>query len=126
MEAVRYVMANVGRPLKFRSKEELQQKIDEYFESCLEQNKPYTVTGLALALDTTRRTLLDYEQRNDDFSHTIKKAKLICENFAEEQLFTNKHTAGVIFNMVNNYNWKNKQDTDLNVTSDKKLEDFFK
>jgi DNA-packaging protein gp3 len=122
-------MSEVGRPLKFSSIEELERLIEDYFDSCYEDlieydsegaiksstrvlKRPYTITGLALALDTSRRTLLDYEARNDEFSHTIKKAKLRCENFAEEQLFTSRNTAGVIFNMKNNYGWVDKQDID--------------
>ncbi len=111
-------MADVGRPLKFASVEELQSKIGDYFDSCQDEDgalvKPYTITGLALYLDTTRRTLLDYEKRDDEFSHTIKRAKLRIENFAEESLFTSKQTAGVIFNLINNYDWSNKQDVAVN------------
>lgn len=146
----------VGRPEKFQSVEELQKLIDAYFESCEEEVwtkkldpetgevtgwepqydrhgnimkrmvKPYTISGLALALGTSRRTLLDYEQRNDDFSHTIKKAKARCEEFAEEQLFTSKNTAGVIFNLKNNYeSWVDKQEQKIDATVTKKLEEFF-
>lgn len=113
-----------GRPLKFKSVDELQEKIEHYFESCHNMNgdliRPYTISGLALALDTSRQTLLDYEDK-EEYSDTIKKAKAKIENFAEEQLFTNRNTAGVIFNMVNNWGWRNKQDveaktdTELNI-----------
>ena len=132
----------VGRPMKFQSVEELERKIEEYFDSCYEEvwykekdeqtggerwvpvydrygeikkqlARPFTITGLALHLGTTRRTLLDYEERNDEFSHTIKKAKLRIENFYEEQLSINKNTAGIIFNMVNNYGWVNRQDNNV-------------
>jgi DNA-packaging protein gp3 len=124
------------KPLKFKTVKELQNKIDAYFESCYEEIwkkdaegvwqpvtdkdgnilksmvKPMTVTGLALALGTTRETLLDYEDR-EEYSDTIKRAKLMCENFAEEQLFTSKNTAGVIFNLKNNYKrWVDKQEVD--------------
>lgn len=111
----------ITKPLKFKSVEELQEKIDNYFESCWEEDddgkrkqvKPYTVTGLANYLDTTRETLLDYEKR-DEFSDTIKRAKSKCEQFAEEYLFTGKNTAGAIFNLINNYKrWENKKNTDL-------------
>jgi hypothetical protein len=104
-----------GRPLKFKSVKELQMQIDNYFESCDEKGRPYTTTGLALALDTNRHTLLDYEEK-DGFSHTIKKAKLKIENYAEEALYTSKQTAGVIFNLVNNHKWINKQDITQNGT----------
>ena len=126
-----------GRPLKFESAEELQEKIDLYFKDCdphiedveilkdilgsdgkptgdvegritqrITKQKPYTITGLALALDTTRETLLDYEAK-DEFSDTIKKAKQRCHNYAETMLF-NSNPAGPIFNLKNNYGWRDK------------------
>lgn len=81
---------SVGRPLKFESAEVLQQKIDEYFDSCEEEvwnrvfkdgkptgqwepqldrngqtvrvpTRPLTITGLAVHLGTDRKTLLNYE-----------------------------------------------------------------
>ena len=101
----------VGRPLKFNTVKELQGKIDKYFESCKKENRPLTITGLALALDTSRKVLLEYEER-EEFSNAIKKAKLMCENYAEEFLFTSRQVAGTIFNLKNNYGWKDKQDVE--------------
>lgn len=95
---------------KFKSVKQLQAAIDKYFLECEQKGKPYTVSGLAYALDTTRRTLLDYEEK-DGFSHVIKKAKSKIETFNEEMLY-NKDvpTVGVIFNLKNNYDWKDKQE----------------
>ena len=98
----------LGRPLKFKTAAQLQKKVDEYFDACAEHKIPPTITGLALALDTTRQTFIDYEGR-DAFTDTIKKAKLRCENYAEIQLFRGRNVAGVIFNMKNNYGWKDKR-----------------
>jgi hypothetical protein len=140
----------MGRPLKFKSVEELQDKIDAYFAECdphvsvttewveardssgqLKKDEnglnylvevthhkktdqvPYTITGLALALDTTRETLLDYEDRQE-FSDTVKKAKLRCEHYNEQMLFTNSPT-GTIFNLKNNYGWRDKTEQDLSI-----------
>jgi hypothetical protein len=113
-----------GRPLKFRTAKALQKKIDEYFDSCdnrttkvltktgaivdMPDPKPYTITGLALALDTSRQTLLNYEER-EEFFDTIRKAKLRIENYVEESLWTPKITSGVIFNLKNNFAWVDKQ-----------------
>lgn len=94
------------------------------------QQVPYTITGLAHALGTTRETLLDYEDR-DEFSDTIKKAKLRCENFAEMQLFSNSPT-GTIFNLKNNYGWRDKTELDGNLNvkevklSDKQAEQLLR
>ena len=80
----------VGRPLKFKTPEELQRKIDKYFENCRTEKRPFTITGLALALDTCRKAILEYEER-EEFSNAIKKAKLMCENYAEEYQIGRAH-----------------------------------
>jgi len=104
----------MGRPLKFKTPKEIEKKANEYFKECDEKEKPYTITGLAIALDTDRKTLLNYEDR-DDFFPTIKKIKQKVENYAEERLFTGSNTAGVIFNLKNNYGWVDRQEVDANV-----------
>ena len=107
----------MGRPLKFQSVEELQKAIDKYFIDCDTKEKPYTITGLALALDTTRQGLINYENK-DGYYDTIKKAKLKVEGYAEEQLFKGGNTAGVIFSLKNNYNWVDKQEIKADVDQD--------
>jgi hypothetical protein len=159
-----------GRPLKFQSVEELQQKITEYFDGCfdykrdmfggriqdkvcvgeiikkdgtvqkkwenkgfvMEQVKAFTVSGLAVYLGTTRDTLIDYEsgryddkldseltdeerlinEQVDKFSDTIKAAKSKIYAYTEESLFGRAAT-GSIFSLKNNYNWKDKTETDI-------------
>ena len=103
----------VGRPLKFKNEKELQKKIDAWLKSCKKEKRPLTITGLALALNTSRDLLVDYGNR-DEFSYTIKRAKLLCENYAEESLFLGKNVAGAIFNLKNNYGWKEKQEIEHN------------
>lgn len=101
----------VGRPPKFSSVEELEEKIEKYFKDCDEKGDPYTMTGLALALDTTRETLLDYKDK-DEYSYSIKRAKTRCEAYAERHLFNGKNgVVGAIFNLKNNYSrWVDKQE----------------
>ncbi len=122
-----------GRPPKFKSIEELQTRIDKYFASCwtqkrdkfgnpiyekdkrgrktnkkvLVQSIPYTIAGLATTLDMTRQSILNYE-RQDEFFDTIKRAKQRCEAYAEESLFIGKNPVGAIFNLKNNYGWRDK------------------
>jgi len=100
-----------GRPLKFSSPDEVMTKGLAYFDYCDSNSKPKTITGLALALDTTRETLMDY-QNKDEFSDTIKALKLRCENYAEEQVFVGKNQAGAIF-ALKNYGWRDKNETDI-------------
>ena len=104
-----------GRPLKFQDIDKLKKDIDDYFKECDENNRPYTVSGLAYALDTSRRTLLDYEYKDDEFSHTIKKAKDKVESYAEERLYNGGNATGIIFSLKNNYNWQDKQEIEAKV-----------
>jgi hypothetical protein len=110
-----------GRPPKYKTKEEMQKKIDKYFEQCDRMNEPYTVTGLALALDLDRKALINYGE-NEEFSNTLKKAKLKVENWLEKNLITGQGNAtGIIFNLKNNYGYKDKQEIDANVNTDIKV-----
>jgi hypothetical protein len=126
-----------GRPLKFESPEELQTAIDEYFAKCDEGEEievydkkkqevvkikrpiPYTITGLALALSTTRQTLIHYEER-PEFLDTIKEAKTKCENWVELQALRSELHPGIACFVLKNYDWTDKQEIDnthtLNVT----------
>jgi len=101
----------IGRPLKFKSLEELKKKIDEYFKETDIQK--YTITGLALALNTCRQTLLNYEEK-DEFLDTIKRAKLIVENAYELSLRENGK-AGDIFGLKN-FGWKDKTEVDQTIS----------
>jgi hypothetical protein len=100
--------AKVGKPLAFKSVEELQLKIDDYFKHCDENDKPYTICGLANHLGVTRQTLLNYQGKEEYFD-TIKKSKNRCEQYAEEFLFSGRQVAGAIFNLKNNYGWHDEQ-----------------
>ena len=106
-------MTNVGRPPKFSSVEQLESLIDQYFKACDALQRPYTITGLALYLDTTRETISDYKEK-PEYSDSLKRAKLRCENWVEEGALTNKVNAtSAIFNLKNNYGWKDKTESDV-------------
>jgi hypothetical protein len=137
-----------GRPLKFETVAEMKQKINDYFNACDPHTKmtriisghndsgkaiwadaeimteqiPYTITGLARALKTTRETLLDYESgkydNKDDtdaagehFSDTIKDAKLRVQDNVEI-MSLNGAGAGTIFWLKNNAGWRDRQEVD--------------
>lgn len=102
-----------GRPLKFKTPKELEEKINLYFEECKEQKKKPFITELAYFLDTTRETLSDYKEK-DEYSDSIKKAKLRCEIELERNLLEGKvNPTGSIFNLKNNYGWKDKTEQDI-------------
>jgi hypothetical protein len=103
------VMAEpVGRPLKWKTVEDLQAQIDAYFTDTPKEE--WTITGLAIALDTSRKVLVEYVGR-DDYSNAVKKAKMKIENGYEIDL--KKHgRSGTIF-ALKNFNWSDKQELDV-------------
>lgn len=115
------VIQLVGRPLKYTSVEDMQRDIDKYFVECDEKGKPYTVSGLAYALGTNRQTIINYESK-EEFFDTVKRAKEKIELFNEEMLYSKDvSTTGVIFNLKNNYGWKDKQEIEAEVNSEVKI-----
>ena len=129
---------SVGKPLKYKTPELMQERIDWYFEAVKGNNDPEapradltenplfmvfwndvtdlfsSVTGLCLALDISRQTLINYEVK-PEYLDTIKRAKLRVENVLEQRLFHNNPT-GCIFNLKNNFGWVDK--TENKVTGD--------
>ena len=130
----------VGRPPFYNSKEEMQEKIDAYFEDCkgtilvndsgnyvltkygspvIIDARPPTITGLALALGfTSRQALLNY-QAKEEFVDTIMRAKARVECYAEERLFDKDGANGAKFSLANNFEgWKEKQQIEAAVNSE--------
>lgn len=124
-----------GAPSKWNTVGELQSHLNKYFwEDCFtevytsdgevlldnkgqpakRQHRPWTITGMALALDTNRETLINY-QNDKKFFDTISRAKLMCHNYAEEMLFDKGASKGAQFNLKNNYGWKDKTETESTV-----------
>lgn len=142
MARTRFPTRAANRPRKYETAHHMQVAIDHYFESCLdrtwvekihpvtreeymeekiEQLRPYTVTGLAVALGfETRESLLYYEHINPEFLSAITKAKLKCHCYAEESLYRKQQVAGVIFSLKNNYGWQDKMTNEnIDVVSQK-------
>ena len=129
-----------GRPPKFKSKEEMQQKIDEYFKECEGQIlrdadgnpefdkhghpiivgvKPLTITGLAVALGfSSRQSLLNYQCKKE-FLDTITRARTRVEQYVEESLFYKDSANGAKFSLANNFEgWKEKKQVEAEVNSE--------
>lgn len=139
----------VGRPPKYKTVAEMQEKIDAYFKECegkiLKDNdgnivfdkfgqpiitgaRPVTVTGLALALGfTSRQALLNY-QAKPQFIDTITRAKSRIEQYAEERLFDRDGANGAKFSLANNFKgWNEKQEVKVSGTVEQersKLDDL--
>lgn len=101
-------MSKVGKPRAFKSVEELEEKINAYFKYCEEKEKPYTMSGLAYFLNVDRKTIVNYSHEEEYFP-TIKKARDRVQMQLEENALINKgNPTFTIFNLKNNFNWKDK------------------
>lgn len=120
-------MAKTGT-FAFTDPDELQKKIDDYFDSRWQTRKmrtkgedgnwveweepfqrPPTMAGLALALDVTRVTLLHYgrgdDERDPSFIPIIARAKSRIAEFAEEALYVREASNGAKFALEVNHRY---------------------
>ena len=98
-----------GRPLLFSNADELQNRIDDYFENCDTNGKPYTIAGLAYWLEIDRQSIYNYEAKAEYFG-TIKRARERILAYLEELLITDGK-AGQIF-VAKNYGYTDKIETE--------------
>lgn len=136
-----------GRPPKYKTPEELQAAIDKYFEACegtILKNKdgdpvfnkygdpvyigkePPTMSGLAIGIGfIDRSALLNYEDKDDQFYHTVRAARARVEHYAETRLYDKEGSNGAKFSLSNNFRgWKDKSDIEIN--GNIKVEDYLK
>lgn len=111
-----------GRPPIFKTAEELQAKIKDYFDNGVKKRKVEvgrsnnkqvveipvpTITGLVLHCGfCSRQSFYDYE-KNDKFSYTVKRARTFIEKEYEEQVALGSSPA--IF-ALKNFGWSDKQE----------------
>ena len=120
-----------GRPRQYGTPEAMQLVIEEYFYKCdsrivptivnkgggkgnallqMKKPKPYTVQGLAVYLNLTFEGLREYGKR-PEFSATVKNARArIEENAVTRMLDGDGPVAAQIFNLKNNFDWKDKKE----------------
>lgn len=122
-----------GRPMKFKSPEELEKKINAYFDWCDSRTRkkyittregievidepwqrPYTIEGLAVYLDTCRLTLINYSEKEEFFNIITRAKAKILANKVEGALDKTYDPAMSKFMLINNYGMSNndKENTD--------------
>ena len=134
------VMRTSGRPKKYKSKKALYEAVEDYFASIcctitvhneigdvvvndlgdpIIQKKyvvPPTISGLCLRLGIDRRTWNNYcdEKLHPEFQIITSTAKARIEAWLEEELICReKNVRGVIFNLQNNFGWREKKEMEL-------------
>ena len=129
-----------GRPKKFTDPDDLSKKIDAFFDDCDSKTQlitndkgqtkflfePYTLSGLHLWLRCDDETFNSYE--NDHvFRPIIKQAKKRVENWVEKKSLTGDLNPTVsIFNLKNNFGWKDKTEVETTDVSKDKYEAWLK
>lgn len=103
---------------KIKTVEDFENKTVEYFQMCLRDEICPVITGLVFHLGFSDRSCLkDYEgykdENNKSYSRTVKQAKLFIQKCKEEWLVSGKgSTAGLKFDLINNYGWKDSSSID--------------
>ncbi len=108
-----------GRPPKYESPEDLELAIEGYIKDCPDKRTCYTsegveyfikvptISGLAYFLGfESRQSMYDYENKDERFSYTIKRARLWMETHYE-RLAQGKTPTGAIF-ALKNMGWKDE------------------
>ena len=128
-----------GRPKKY-TKKGLEKAVEGYFASIsrkvrvldedgeavcndagesiwvTEYVRPPAVSGLCLYLGIDRSTWRNYADRalHPEFQEITAYARMRMEAYLEEQLLTReKNVQGLIFNLQNNYGWREKREVEL-------------
>jgi len=110
-----------GRPPLYDTPEQMQEAIDAYFDNLVD--RPPTVTGLVLSLGFDHKSSLDYYlQEKPQFSGTIKAAKSRIEEFLEQTLYRQTSVTGIIFNLKNNFWWKDEQQHKVDAVVENKVD----
>ncbi len=114
--------------MKYKTLKALNKAVDNYFKvdafmptSSGETEYLPTMAGLALSLDVDRSTIVNYS-KNEEYFGTIRKARAKIEAFVETRLYGNNVT-GCIFNLKNNFNWKDKSEVESKVTTNEVSDD---
>ena len=130
-----------GRPKKYKSKKALAEAIERYFSSisrtipaqeALTGNeiynddgerimltqyvRPPSICSMCLYLGIDRSTWQNYcdEKLHPEFESVTAMTRARIEAWLEEQLLMReKGVQGIIFNLQNNYGWKQKQEVEL-------------
>lgn len=128
-----FAVGNKGTEKMFKTPEDLQKKIDEYFQLCddntitvydkrtqevkkVNKQIPYTVEGICEILGTNRQTLINYQKEKgyEDYFDIIEKAKLkVTRNKVEKTLGGDYNATFAIFDLVNNTDYKNTNTTEI-------------
>lgn len=101
--------SNAGRKPLFKTKEDLEAKLDLYKQYLQESGKPPTIAGLAYYTGIDRQTIYNYSEK-DEFFDTLKGFRdFVIMNY--EELAIEKGNGGIVF-LLKNYGYTDKQEVE--------------
>ena len=131
---------------KYKTPEELQAKVDSYFQTCwgaryyngkplLDENgdvvqgiiRPYTMSGLARHLGISTQILFHYEANakagliRPEYAEIIVDAKLRIQEYAEQRLYDREGSSGARFVLETGFGWMTKKDARELKQTDKRI-----
>lgn len=129
----------VGKPLRFKTVEALEAAISEYFDYCDNRIQhvyspkaegvievidpaPYTMAGLARRIGLSRQALMEYSHK-EKYGDAIKAAREKVHEDVETRLME-KNATGAIFNLKNNFGWKDQTQIESSGEITHKFEDL--
>jgi len=106
-----------GRPTKYD--EQIQEIADDYvitYKSKYGDEVP-SVCGLAVALDTTKKTLYNWSEKHKNFLHTLKKIKTTQEKALVNGGLGGQFQATIAKLMMANHGYHEKKELDHKVST---------
>jgi hypothetical protein len=101
--------SNAGRPPLFKTKEDLEEKLNDYKVYLELSGKPPTIAGLAYYTGIDRQTIYNYSEK-DEFFDTLKGFRdFVIMNY--EELAIEKGNGGIVF-LLKNYGYTDKQEVE--------------
>jgi hypothetical protein len=113
-----------GRPRLFKTPAEFASKAEEYFASLEDDDKRPTLAGLCYFMGfCDKESFSHYANYGEEFSRTIKKTQLRIEADRHNRLIgKDTFTPGVIFDLKNNHGWVDKQEMEVTVNHEDRLD----
>ena len=125
----------VSKQRKYPNAQELQRKVDEYFDSCfgtkyykgrpifnadgepvIGQTEPFTISGLCRHLGISRDTFRNYENRAlmgeipYEYAEVLHNARMRVQEYAEKRLYDRDGAAGARFVLEAGFGWMTAKD----------------
>lgn len=111
-----------GRPRIIDSPERLDELVEQYVLQQKAEREPLTLTGLIHHVGLSSRESFDEYGRREEFSDSVKRAKLLIECEYEKRLHGPNATGGIFG--LKNFGWKDKTEIDHTLTHEDAIDNL--